>query len=78
MGLENRLTRLELKMKLLVPVVEVPFNVDDCIVKMGLDPAGIRESARQAGSSLAEAISLALGIEPMRFVRLLKEKANMR
>ena len=76
MGLENRLTRLELKMRPDVPATRVTFNIDDCIKKLGLDPTAIRESVCGTRSSLAEAISTALGIEPREFARQIKARAN--
>ena len=77
MSLENRLNRLELKMKSSLSVMAVPYNTDDCITKMGLEPAAVREVARRAGISLAGIVSEMLGVEPREFVRLLKEKANL-
>jgi len=77
MSLENRLNRLELKMKQYLPVTAIPYNTDNCITKMGFEPAAVREAARRAGSSLAMVVSEMLGVEPREFVRLLKEKANL-
>ena len=77
MGLAVRLRQIELKLKPVNIVPQRPFDIDQCIVHMGLDPAVIRESARRTGSSLAVAISVKLGIEPMEFARLIKEKANL-
>jgi hypothetical protein len=76
-NLEGRIIRLELKMKPAVPEMRAPLNTDDCILKLGLDPVAIRESARRAGSSLAMVVSEMLGVEPREFLRLLKEKANL-
>jgi len=77
MNLENRLNRLELKIKQSLPVMLAPFNTDESITKMGFEPAAVREAARRAGSSLAGIVSEMLGVEPREFVRLLKEKANL-
>jgi hypothetical protein len=76
MNLENRLNHLELKIRATILVVEVSFNTDNCIKKLGLDPTGIRESVCGTRSSLAEAISAALGIEPREFARQIKVRAN--
>jgi hypothetical protein len=76
-NLEGRLNRLELKMKPEVSGKRAPLNTDDCILKLGLDPVAIRESAHMASSSLAEAISLALGIESRELLRLIRVKAEL-
>ena len=77
MNLDGRIIRLELKMKPEVPEIRAPLNTDDCILKLGLYPVAIRESAHIACSSLAETISLALGIEPREFLRLIRVKAKL-
>jgi len=76
MDLENRLACLELKMRPDVSATRVTFNIDDCIKKLGLDPTAIRESVCGTRSSLAEAISAALGIEPKRICKAKKVRAN--
>jgi len=63
-------------MRATVPVLEVPFNTDDCITKMGLDPVVVRESAYRTSRSLAEVISEAFGIEPREFARQIREMTN--
>lgn len=77
MGLAARLKQMELKLRPVTTAPEHVFDIDQCIVHLGLDPAAVRESALRTGSSLAEAISLSFGIEPKEFARLLKEKANL-
>ena len=77
MGKRDRLKRLEAK---IIPSSVLPehlFDIDQCIVHLGLDLAAVRESARITGSSLAVAISVMLGIGPREFARLIKEKANL-
>ena len=76
MGLAARLKQIDLKLRP-VTAPERLFDIDRCIVHLGLDPAAVRESARRTGSSLAVAISVKLGIEPKEFARLLKEKTNL-
>jgi hypothetical protein len=76
-NLEGRIIRLELKMRPEVPEMRAPLNTDDCILKLGLYPMAMRESASMASSSPAEAISLALGIESKEFLRLMRSKAKL-
>jgi len=58
------------------PEQEPPFDIDQFIIHLGLDPTAARESAQSTGSSIAVAVSAMLGIEPREFARLLKEKSK--
>ena len=77
MRLESRLKQLELKMKLTNRGLEQPFDIDQYMTHLGLDPMAARESARSMGKSIVEAMCGIIGIEPREFIRLLKEKANL-
>ena len=77
MNLENRLRQLESKIKLTNYGPEKPFDIDQYMTRLGLDPMAVRESARSTGKSIVEAMCGMLGIEPREFIRLLKEKANL-
>jgi len=76
MGLAARLKQIELKLRPVTTAPERPFDIDQCIVHLGLDPATVRESACRTGSSLAGAVCVMLDIEPSEFARQLKEKVN--
>jgi len=77
MGLESRLKQLELKMKLTNYGLEQPFDIDQYMTRLGLDPMAVRESARSTGRSIVEVMCEMIGIEPREFTHLLKEKANL-
>jgi len=76
MGLAARLKQIELKLRPVTIAPERLFDIDQCIVHLGLDPAAVRESTRRTGSSLAVAVSVMLGLEPHEFARQIKERAN--
>jgi len=76
-NLENRLKQLESKIKLTNHVPEKPFDIDQYMTRLGLDPMAVRESAHSTCKSIVEAMCEMLGIEPSAFIRLLKEKANL-
>jgi hypothetical protein len=77
MSLDVRLKQLESILSSRKTMLDHSVSTDDAIRHMGLDPAAVRESARNTGSSLAVAISTMLGLEPREFARLIKEKANL-
>ena len=77
MSLENRLRQLESKIKLTNHGLEQPFDIDQYMTRVGLNPMAVRESARSAGKSIFEAMCGMIGIEPREFIRLLREKANL-
>ena len=77
MGLAARLKQIELKLRPVTIVPERLFDIDQCIVHLGLDPVAVRESARNIGRSIVEVICEVNGIEPREFQHLLKEKINL-
>ena len=76
MGLEDRLKRLESKVKAQNAVLEPHIDIDQCIAHLGLDPAIVRDTAHSNHSNLAEAMCEMLGIELKEFKRHLREVAN--
>ena len=77
MGLEDRLKRLESKVRPANAALEHHIDLDQCITRLGLVPAAVRESARSKGSSLVEAMCEMLGIDVREFKRELQEAANL-
>ena len=78
MSLKNRLHRLESIVWRENTTPGDQIDPDQCIVSLGLDPMAVRELARSKGSSLIEAISEMLGIEPREFLLQLREAAYPR
>lgn len=74
MGLEGRLRRLESRVKPAHISPERCFDLDECLTKMGLVPAAVRELARSTGSSLVEAACQTLGIKVRDFKKALEER----
>ena len=52
MGLAARLKQIELKLRPVTIVPERLFDIDQCIVHLGLDPVAVRESARNISRSM--------------------------
>lgn len=75
MGLEARLKQLESKIRPTNTAPEQHIDLNQCVVRLGLVPAAVRELARSKGSSLAEATSEMLGIEVREFKRQLQKAA---
>jgi hypothetical protein len=74
-GLEARLKQLELKIRPTNTALEQHIDLDQCVARLGLVPATVRELARSKGSSLAEATSEMLGIDVREFKRQLQRAA---
>lgn len=72
MGLVERLRILESKVKPVTPVFEHHHDIDQCLLRLGLVPATVRELASGEGRSLAEATAEMLGVECGEFRRELK------
>lgn len=75
MSLIDRIKQLESKVTSTAP--EHHIDLDQCIARLGLDPAAVREAAQSKHSSLVEVICEKLGVEPSEFKRQLQEKADL-
>jgi len=73
-GLENRLIRLESKVRPISKVSEHFLDFDLFIEHLGLVPAAVHELALRKGSSLVEAMCEMLGIEVREFKDALRER----